>query len=79
MIMRYKAFNQIGGFDENFFLYLEDADITRRMATLGRAIHLPIVTIVHNWGRGNHRNIWLTIVNIHSAWIYFHKWGIKLK
>jgi GT2 family glycosyltransferase len=79
MLMRYQAFHEIGGFDEKFFLYLEDADITRRIKTLGRAIHLPIASIIHNWGRGNHRSRRLTIVNIHSAWIYFRKWGVKFR
>jgi GT2 family glycosyltransferase len=78
MVIRTKNFLAAGGFDERFFLYLEDADITRSLAAYGRALHLPIVSVVHHWGRGNHRNWKLTLVNFHSVWLYFSKWGWTL-
>ena len=78
MLMRTSAFLAVGGFDESFFLYLEDADLTRRMALMGRTVHLPEASISHYWGRGNHRSKRLTLVNFQSAWIYFRKWGIRL-
>jgi GT2 family glycosyltransferase len=78
MIAKSKHFKAIDGFDEHFFLYLEDADLTRSMGKKGRSVHLPIAEIQHNWGRGNHRSLRLTMVNIHSAWVYFTKWGWKL-
>jgi hypothetical protein len=78
MFMRYTAFLKLGGFDERFFLYLEDADMSRRMTELGRSVHLPVSTIYHHWGRGNHRSKRLTLVNLHSAWMYFRKWGFRL-
>jgi GT2 family glycosyltransferase len=78
MLMPMQAFQKAGGFDSNFFLYLEDADLTRSMAALGRTIHLPIDSVIHHWGRGNYRTWRLVLVNLHSAWIYFRKWGLKL-
>lgn len=78
MLIRSDTFCQIGGFDERFFLYLEDADLTRRMAMHGRSVHLPITSVVHHWGRGNHHNKRLTLVNLQSAWLYFRKWGLSL-
>lgn len=78
MLMRSQAFVAVGGFDERFFLYLEDADISRSLSAYGRAIHLPIAAVVHHWGRGNHRSKKLTLVNFHSAWIYFRKWGLRI-
>jgi GT2 family glycosyltransferase len=78
MLIRYGAFHLVGGFDERFFLYLEDADITRSLAQRGRTVHLPVATVTHNWGRGNHRSKRLTLVNLHSAWLYFRKWGWRL-
>lgn len=79
MVMRYSAFQEVSGFDETFFLYLEDADLTRRMGALGQTVHAPVTTVFHHWGRGNHHSLRLTLVNIHSAWIYFRKWGFCLK
>ncbi len=78
MLMRTKDFLAAGGFDDRFFLYLEDADITRSLLAYGRALHLPIASIIHHWGRGNHRSWKLTLVNFHSVWLYFSKWGWKV-
>lgn len=75
MVIRRCAFERVGGFDERFFLYLEDADLTRSMRKEGRCIHAPVMQVTHAWGRGNHRSIWLTAVNLASAWLYFRKWG----
>jgi len=35
-----RLFKQVGGFDEKFFLYIEDADFGRRIRQLGYKIHL---------------------------------------
>ena len=78
MLMKTSSFVKINGFDENFFLYLEDADITRRMSEQGLCVHLPIAHVVHQWGKGNYVNFKLMLVNLISAWTYFNKWGWKL-
>ena len=78
MLMRSEAFRRIGGFDERYFLYLEDADLTRSLARDGRCVHLPLASVVHGWGRGNYRNLRLMAVNLISAWHYFRKWGWAL-
>lgn len=75
MLMRSDAFRCAGGFDERYFLYLEDADLTRTLARTGRCVHLPLAGVVHGWGRGNYRNLGLMVVNLSSAWHYFRKWG----
>lgn len=78
MLIRSDAFKAVGGFDSRFFLYLEDADITRKLRQVGRCVHLPIESIQHEWGRGNYRSFRLVLVNLHSAWLYFTKWGWRL-
>lgn len=78
MVMRSDSFRTVGGFDERYFLYLEDADLTRRLAREGRCVHLPVASVVHEWGRGNYRNLALMAVNLVSAWLYFRKWGLAL-
>ena len=65
------------GFDPRFFLYFEDADITRRLGRHGRTVHLPVAEVMHHWGRGSYTSFWLTMVNLHSAWLYFRKWGLR--
>lgn len=78
MLISSSAFRSVGGFDERYFLYLEDADITRKLSKAGRCVHLPVAEVVHGWGRGNYRNFPLVIVNLASAWSYFRKWGWAL-
>lgn len=78
MLVRSEAFRGAGGFDERYFLYLEDADLTRTLSLEGRCIHLPIAQVVHGWGRGNYHNLDLMAVNLISAWHYFRKWGWAL-
>jgi GT2 family glycosyltransferase len=77
MLMRSRIFLDVGGFDERYFLYLEDADLTRMMSERGLCVHLPFVKVVHRWGRGSYRNLFLALVNIQSAWLYFAKWGLR--
>lgn len=78
MVFRAQALRGVGGFDERYFLYLEDADITRKLRRIGRCVHLHFANIYHRWGRGSYRNGWLALVNLHSAWVYFQKWGWRL-
>ena len=70
MVVSSKAFMCVGGFDEKYFLYLEDADFTRSISRIGRCIHYPYVSIVHNWGRGNYYSLKLMLVNLSSALKY---------
>jgi GT2 family glycosyltransferase len=78
MLIRSNSFLHVGGFDERYFLYLEDADLTRRLAREGCCVHLPVAAVMHSWGRGNYHNIGLVAVNLVSAWNYFRKWGWAL-
>ena len=78
MLINSEAFRRVGGFDEKYFLYLEDADLTRSISREGLCVHLPIASVVHRWGRGNYRDIRLMLINFKSAWHYFRKWGWTL-
>ena len=58
MFMLYQAsvFREIGGFDEHFFMYCEDADICRRLLTKGYRTQLaPPVQVVHDAQRASHK------------------------
>lgn len=51
LMIRRGAFQEIGGFDETFFMYFEDADLCRRVRKLGlRVLYTPTSTIVHFGG-----------------------------
>lgn len=78
MLINSQDFLRVGGFDEQYFLYLEDADISRCLAAQGLCLHVPVASVEHGWGRGNYRSFKLMLVNLLSAWLYFRKWGWAL-
>jgi GT2 family glycosyltransferase len=48
MILRKNVFEEIGGFDEKFFLFYEDADLCKRLTDAGYKIYyFPFSKIVH--------------------------------
>jgi GT2 family glycosyltransferase len=54
MIVRRDAFDNVGGLDEGFFLYWEDADFCRRLKEAGwRTVYLPSAVAVHIGGRSS--------------------------
>jgi len=50
MLCRTKALQQLEGFDENFFLYFEDFDLSLRMAAIGKIAYVPAMRITHAGG-----------------------------
>lgn len=51
MLVRRACWDELGGFDENFFLYWEDADICQRARDLGWELSvLPCTPIIHITG-----------------------------
>lgn len=75
MFFRTEKLKEIGGFEPRFFMYLEDADIGRRMLKVVSVVYVPTVKIIHKWARGTHQNWWLKWITIKSAFIYWRKWG----
>ena len=75
MFFRTSSLRQLHGFDPAFFMYLEDADIGRRMLKIARVVYVPAVKVVHQWARGSHRSLRLRWITIQSAFIYWKKWG----
>lgn len=62
-------------FDERFFLYLEDIDISRRMHSRFRTMFLPEVSITHIHRRASYHSLPLLWIHIVSSCRYFNKWG----
>lgn len=77
MFFRTSVFKELGGFDERFFMYLEDCDIARRVCEKYKALHYPMAYVYHLWERESKRNKKLLMIHIQSIIKYFLKWGIK--
>lgn len=77
-LIRTGVFRAIGGFDERYFMYVEDADITQKALRHGRAVFLPDAWVTHAWHRAAHRNPRQFAWQLRSMLRYFGKWGFKL-
>lgn len=77
-VIRTAVLRAIGGFDEKYFMYVEDADITQKALRRGRAVYLPQVTVTHAWHRAAHRNPRHFAWQLKSMLRYFRKWGFRL-
>jgi GT2 family glycosyltransferase len=75
LLMRTCLLKQLGGFDERFFMYLEDVDLVRRVGAISRTVFVPQVEIVHHYAKGSYKSARLLGYHIASAIRYFNKWG----
>lgn len=75
MFVRQSDFVGIGGFDEQFFMYPEDIDLTRRLNEIGRTVCYPHVSIVHQHGQASYKSRRMLIVHMKGIIKYFNKWG----
>ena len=75
MFLRTKVLEDIGLFDESFFLYFEDVDMYRRIHKKYKTIFFPDVTIVHSHERKSYKSKKLLFIHIKSAIRFFNKYG----
>lgn len=79
MLCRTQPLKQVGGFDPRFFMYFEDADLSRKFQRAGyKTVYYPHVSITHLWQRASQKRIRMAMIFILSGMKYFHKWGWKL-
>ena len=75
MMFRTEALRKIGLFDERFFMYPEDIDITRRMHRCYRTIYYPKVSIIHDHRAASYKSGRMLRIHIVNMIRYFNKWG----
>ena len=75
MFLRTSVLEDIGLFDENIFMYLEDNDLNRRIHNKYKTIFYPKVSIYHEYEKESYVNKKLLMYHIKSAIYYFNKWG----
>jgi GT2 family glycosyltransferase len=81
MLIRRQAFQKIGGFDERFFLYWEDADLCRRMWIKNwKVYHFPEASILHSVGGSSSQKPLRSIIAFHkSSYRLIRKYNIVRK
>ncbi|NPA53339.1 MAG: glycosyltransferase family 2 protein [Aquificae bacterium] len=75
MFVRTEVFKEVGMFDDEYFMYMEDYDLCRRIGLKYETIYYPEVKIYHKYGKHSYKNKKLLLVHLKSAFRYFKKWG----
>lgn len=80
LLVRRAAFDQIGGFDERYFLYMEDVDLGDRLGRAGWLnVYVPSAEVLHQKGHAtgkdpaanlaaHHRSTYTYLADRHPGW-----------
>ena len=80
LLVRRSAFSQIGGFDERYFMYMEDVDLGDRLGKAGwLSVYVPSAEVLHHRGHStghdpashlaaHHKSTYLFLADRHSGW-----------
>jgi N-acetylglucosaminyl-diphospho-decaprenol L-rhamnosyltransferase len=80
LLLRRSAFGQIGGFDERYFMYMEDVDLGDRLGNAGWLnVYVPSAEVLHHKGHStghdpashlaaHHRSTYLFLADRHTGW-----------
>lgn len=74
LLVKKKSFEKLGGFDENFFMYLEDVDLGKRANDMGmKVIFCPHSVIWHEGGASSNNKYRIR----HQAWFDSRKYYFR--
>lgn len=73
-IFQTNVFKSLQGFDERFFMYMEDVDIFIRAKKFGKTVLHPQYKIYHEFRKGSSKSIKLFLWHIRSAIKFFLKY-----
>ena len=74
-LFQLSAVKEVGYYDERYFMYLEDWDLSRRMHNNYNTVYCPEVKVTHEYYSGANKNVKLFFYFIRSRILYFNKWG----
>ncbi len=75
MLLRTSALIDVGLFDERFFMYPEDIDLTRRLHQHYKTLFYPHVSIIHHHEKSSYASIRMLMIHLLNLARYFNKWG----
>ena len=75
MAVRTEVYKKIGGFDPEYFMYVEDADLTQKALREGTVWLAPQFGAIHAWHRAPMRDAGKFKMQLVSMGRYFKKWG----
>ena len=78
MLFKTEDLLRLEGFDERYFMYMEDVDICRKIDLSGkRKLYFPATEIIHTHRKGSSKEFRLFFIHISSIIKYFIKWGFS--
>ncbi len=78
MLFKTKDLIDLQGFDQRYFMYMEDIDICRRIdQSKKKKLYFPEVQIIHTHKKGSSKNLRLFFIHISSIIKYFTKWSFS--
>ncbi len=76
LLFKTNSFVQLKGFDERYFLYMEDLDICKKIDLIGKKkMYYPNEEIIHILKKDSSKNIRLFWIHLKSSIKYFKKWS----
>lgn len=75
LMLRVNALKNVGLFDERFFMYPEDIDISRRLHRKYRTMYYPYRTVTHDHRAASYHSMKMTVIHAANMMRYFNKWG----
>ena len=72
-VFKTDVYKKISGFDERFFMYMEDIDIFIKAKEFGKTVLHPEYKIYHEYRKGSSKNRKLFLFHIQSAIKFFSK------
>jgi GT2 family glycosyltransferase len=74
LLIRRKAWEQVGPLDENIFMYSEELDWCRRAKTAGwRVVYVPWATVVHHEGQSSSQVLPARHIYFQSSKVYYFR------
>jgi N-acetylglucosaminyl-diphospho-decaprenol L-rhamnosyltransferase len=80
LLLRRSAFSEVGGFDERYFMYMEDVDLGDRLGKAGwLSVYVPSAEVLHHKGHStgrdpashlaaHHRSTYIFLADRHPGW-----------
>ena len=75
MLVPTPALRAIGGFNDSYFLYFEDFDLSLRLTSRGRLVFNPAMQIVHHGGYAASKGMQHVRYFVHSGITFFDQHG----
>jgi len=74
MFLRVSSLKEVGVFDERFFMYPEDVDLTRRIHRKYKTVFYPEVSVIHRHEKASFKSSKMKVIHIVNMIKYFNKY-----